>query len=60
MNNIVRVAPVDGLAQLKDVASGLLNWNAVRHLFEQLQHVLAIRKYRDTSIAKVKVERDEK
>ena len=45
MDDLVGVAPVNGLTELVDVAAGLLNGNAVRHLLQQLQHVLGSGKW---------------
>ena len=40
VNDLVAVAPEDGLSELVDVAAGLLNGHPVRHLLQQLQHIL--------------------
>lgn len=40
MNDVMLVAPVDGLDQLVDVAACLLGGHAVGQLLQQLQHVL--------------------
>ena len=42
VNDVVCMAPLDGLGELVDVAPRLLQGNTVRHLFQELQHVLYI------------------
>jgi len=40
MNDVVAVAPVQRFAQLENVPASFLERNTVRHLFQQLQHIL--------------------
>lgn len=40
VDDVVLMAPVNGFDQLVDVRADLVRWSSVRHVLQQLQHVL--------------------